>query len=515
MKKYILLFLTIALFASCSDWLDVTSKDKMLEKDMFSTEANINNAANGLYREMASADLYGGNLSQTTVEMMGHVYAYPPSQPNQSSETLSSWALANYSYYANDDIKKRFSNIWKNAYATLLHINTFIKNVNESPAIMPESGKNIMLGEAYGLRAYIHFDLFRLYGPAWQNKTNSKVLFYNNKTQVVLNHIGYEEAEYSTADEYMTLLLEDIATAEKLLKDNDPIVTDGGSITNELLNDDYYLRNRNRRMNYYAVKGLEARVRQYRGETELAAAAAKEITDQVGNNKRFKMVDPPKMIDNQDYIFFSEVIFGINNLDMYSHADDWYMTTEMREAYVVDKNNFEINIMGYSGSAIGSMPDWRDRQWKESNVINYAGANYSYTGNFVSKKYLFTLSNSKIPAIEDLQVLMRISEMYYIQAEAALKAGDLPTATDLLNTILRSRGLTEQYFLDDSKTEAELRAHIEKEYYREFIGEGQIFFFHKRVGSTRMFKGYDEGTDAVLNGTESFVVPIPEDETNI
>ena len=76
---------------------------------------------------------------------------------------------------------------------------------------------------------------------------------------MILNHVGYEEDVYSTADEYLDYLLEDIREAERLLA-TDPILSDDSAISKELISDFY--KNRNRRMNYYAVKALEARVKE-------------------------------------------------------------------------------------------------------------------------------------------------------------------------------------------------------------------------------------------------------------
>jgi hypothetical protein len=373
---------------------------------------------------------------------------------------------------------------------------------------MSEAHKKTLLGEAYGLRAYIHFDLFRIYGPVYKNRTGAKILPYHNKADVTLNHADYEETEYSSADEFIQLLLKDIAKAESLLKENEQIIKNpSGSITNDLLNENFY-QNRNRRMNYYALKGLEARLLQYIGEDKKAAETAKIITNQIGGV--FKWTASSSVVSNNNYIFFSEVIFGMNNMSMASRANSWYGGTVLSASYLVDYNNLVKNIMGYEGNELSGMLDIRSRQWMASNALPGVGNDYSNDGTFRSKKYF---STSSIQAANDFQVLMRISEMFYIQAETALKEGNTQQAIDLLNTVLRNRGLTEQYFLTSGLSEIEIKAHIEKEYYREFFGEGQVFFFHKRRESAQMFNGNNSGSIAVT--PESYVVPIPENETNI
>jgi hypothetical protein len=528
MKKYSILFVATALLtSSCADWLDVTPTDKTRQEDLFATIEGIYSANSGLYREIVGANLYGRNLTQTTVDIMGHVMTYSsgtgamgePSAIN--GITRQNWALANFKY-TDDTAKWHFASIWTSGYTMLLHINTYIKNLNESKVVMPAWEKNVLLGEAYGLRAYLHFDLMRLFGPVWKYKNANKILPYHDKTEVILNHSGYEETVYSTADEYMTKLLADIKTAEDLLKASDPIVSDMESISNHLRNDNFY-QNRNRRMNYYAVKGLQARVLQYTGQSAEAAEAAKVITDQIADNgKRFRWPNRSMVVSNNNYIFFEEVVFGINNLGIDSQSETLYQTTELRNAYVVDARNLMSNILGVGeGSTIEAFADIRARQWVLAEIAAIEGTDFSREGTYRSNKYRkfsYRSDNTSVdyfPAIKDLQVLMRVSEMFYIQAEAALEAGDVTKAAELLNQVLINRGLTEQLLLTGAETEEQFKAHIEKEYYREFIGEGQIFFFHKRRVSPTMFKGYEAGSVEVRYPMTDYVVPIPESETNI
>lgn len=75
MKKYISHILCMAAvgccLTACSDFLDVTPRDKVLEADQYATETGIQGALNGLYRQFISTDLYGGNLSYTSLDAIG------------------------------------------------------------------------------------------------------------------------------------------------------------------------------------------------------------------------------------------------------------------------------------------------------------------------------------------------------------------------------------------------------------------------------------------------------------
>lgn len=78
--SHLLYIVAIGFFTSCSDFLDVSPKDKVLEEDQYKTEAGIHGALNGLYRQLISTSLYGANYLRLLWTPMGHFYTYPPSQ---------------------------------------------------------------------------------------------------------------------------------------------------------------------------------------------------------------------------------------------------------------------------------------------------------------------------------------------------------------------------------------------------------------------------------------------------
>lgn len=514
MKRYILHILYVVAvgcsFTACSSFLDVTPRDKVLEEDQYATEAGIHGALNGLYRQFISTDLYGANLSKTTLDAMGHFYTYPPVMPSGSFLSHSLFFLCNGRYEESGNVESTFSNVWSKGYNTLLNINFFLESMEKSAAVISADKKDVIMGEAFGLRAYLHFDLFRLFGPRWEARSGiEKVLPYSRSTDMVLNHIGYEEDVYSTADEYMRYVLEDIRNAERLLQ-ADPVLTGDETVISKELADDFY-KNRNRRMNYYAVKALEARVLQYTGDYANAAIAAKEVTGQM--EKIFHWIDISNVVDERNFAFFEEVVFGINNPDMTSNYNNYFAQTRMESIYTVDRNNLVQNIYNGFGDNVKAINDIRAKQWVQSNATIFSS--YSLDGTYISNKLNITVIESKYNALENFQPLMRITEMYYIQAEAALQDGNKELAAQLLNTISAHRGIpeTHSYNLTENSSDEEFSAHICSEYYKEFYGEGQVYFYHKRLNSHSMFTGYEAGSSEVDINT--YKVPIPKSETEI
>lgn len=518
MKRYIshlLYIVAIGILTSCSDFLDVAPKDKVLEEDQYSTEAGINGALNGLYRQFISTSLYGANLSQTALDAMGHYYTYPPTQPSDNNKLVNIlFFLCNGRSEEYGSAETIFANVWRTGYNTLLNVNYFLKSMEESTAVIGRDKKDVLMGEAYGLRAYLHFDIFRLFGPCWEDCSNiTKILPYSRSTDMILNHVGYEEDVYFTADEYLGYVLDDIRMAERLLA-TDPILTDDTAISQELISDFY--KNRNRRMNYYAVKALEARVLQYMGDYRNAAIAAKVVTDQIeGDGNAFKWTDVTKVLANQDYSFFNEVVFGINNPDMLSNFNSFYNKTDLSDFYAVDRDHLVQNIYAGFGDNLKAIIDVRARQWTESNDQGGSSRNYSQNGTYISNKFNIATNNT-LPALVDFQPLVRITEMFYIRAEAALKDGDKITAAELLNTISSHRGIpdTSFYYLTENDTDEQFHSHILSEYYKEFYGEGQVYFYHKRMKSGQMFPGYG-GAAVSVNTSAMYNIPIPNIETDI
>ena len=66
MKKiYTIIFvscLAAISFSSCSDWLDVRPADEIKEEYLFETGNGYRTALNGIYRKLATFDLYGSHV---------------------------------------------------------------------------------------------------------------------------------------------------------------------------------------------------------------------------------------------------------------------------------------------------------------------------------------------------------------------------------------------------------------------------------------------------------------------
>lgn len=82
--------------------------------------------------------------------------------------------------------------------------------------------------------------------------------------------------------------------------------------------------------------------------------------------------------------------------------------------------------------------------------------------------------------------LLKSAEVCYTEAECLLRKGggaNKVKAVEALNKVRKNRGLASM-LLETSLPEEEVWNELEKEWRKEFIGDGQLFFYYKRMGVT-------------------------------
>ncbi|MBV7533259.1 RagB/SusD family nutrient uptake outer membrane protein [Chitinophaga sp. sic0106] len=477
MKKYISILLLAGCIqlGSCSSYLDVKPEDKYLEDQVFNSETTINLAVNGVYLSIADNNLYGANLSTTTVEVLAQRY----------NIAASGSTFSQYNAYAYNDatVQGGFDAIWTNAYASILNINKFLNKLENSRQVIPAGKADILKGEMLGLRACLHFDLLRLFGPIYNtsDSTAPSIPFRSLPTADLQSILP--------ANQVMDSILTDLNKAESLLA-GDPVRTAG--MMNNLLNDgtDFY-RIRNRRMNFYAVKSLQARVQLYRGSKAAALTAANQVISE-GETwlpwLNYKRITSDQA--NPDRIFSPEIIFGAECSQMYNNQLKFFAGTVTDASILAPyatrlSDNFENNENDYRYVYVWILPSDGGKNYR--TFFKYA--------DIQSKDSLYRF----------LQPLIRKTELYYIIAECET---DPVRALTALNTVRYNRGIT------DLPATANIATEIQKEYVKEFYGEGQLFFFYKRRNLPSIPRG-SAPTGVISMNKATYVVPLPLSETSM
>lgn len=516
MKKYIINFYLAVMimigFASCSDWLDVEQRDQNLEEKQFSTEIGINNVLNGIYMGLKSNTLYGANLSKTTVEHLAHYYYVPEGVTNIEQDRYLRFSdLQNFDYDS-DNVKGAFSGLWASAYDLIFNINRFIANVEKSTVISSEK-QRLLLGEAYGLRAFIHLDLFRVFGPIYEGNETTLTIPYNDKDNATTQ-------TYLTASQFMDMLFADIELAEEYLE-KDPILEVGILNPNDepgLTSIEIFSKYaRNKRMNIVALRALHARALAVANKLDEAAEIARQMTQSPnlienidGSNDKaiFRWVIPSNVLyeKERDYTFKTEVLFSFHNAELYSTWTDWTQNNTPGSAYTVGGKFIRDLLFNRSdldeSQGVDKISDIRARQWNaapEVGANEYTSIRYSKFGSVEGENSMWYM-----------QPLMRMTELFYLILEDDINNGMLDAATDLANSLLVRRGYKENELYTSTATEAELRDFLFREYYREFYSEGQTFFYLKRIASDKIFNS--TGSGFMDMDTYDYVVPLPDKE---
>ncbi|MBD0824959.1 RagB/SusD family nutrient uptake outer membrane protein [Aestuariibaculum marinum] len=437
MKKIILYTIAISSFlVSCSvdDWLTVQPEDTLSKDEMFESKQGFYDALYGIYTKTRNNYNHNGFLMSDFIEHLTSQWEFETGTPIED--------IANHEYGLLDG---QLSSIFRSQYESIANINVMLEYL-ETQDFLSNTDYSLLKAECLGLRAWLHFDLLRLWGP-----TPARV----NATKKYLPYVtvlGYERTLPVTYNEFVTVMLKDIDAAETIFQD---VPT--------------YTRYR---LGKWGVLGLQARINLWLGNKEKALNYVESILEFIESDEEetFKLGN----LDNigiKDYRFVKEHLFGINvNFESVLFRNSLYKTTEhLNELYE------------YSGS------DIRLELWEDRNVngLNEPAKNpLKYTGTE-----------------EGSVSVVRLSEIYLIGMECA----DLERANQLYQKFSQARGIA---FVEITSSN-QLSEILQKEYRKEFIGEGVLFQFYKRTDVTRM-----PGTTKICND-DCYVLPLPRKEINV
>lgn len=143
---------------ACDDWFDVRPKSQVKENDLFKTEAGFRDATLGVYTLMADQDAYGGNMTMGLLDVLAQQY------------TNVNTAYASAVTYGYSDIynKPRIEAMWTKCYEAIANCNHILAQVDgANGGVLSDKMHRIVKGEALAVRAYLHFDMMRLYAPSY------------------------------------------------------------------------------------------------------------------------------------------------------------------------------------------------------------------------------------------------------------------------------------------------------------------------------------------------------------
>lgn len=458
--KNIAVILGLLIFGtSCDNFLDVHPDGEVLGKDLLTDRKGFENAMYGAYATMRTPTLYGKNMSYYTLDIMAQYFSC---QGNQGITDLST-----FNYYKNADVKKLFFDIWSGMYQNISYVNNVLINLEKQS---PKSLElyDIYKGEALGLRAFMHFDLLRLFTEQTTNN-DTKGIVYSTAFSV-------KPADIISKKDALHRIISELREAEHLL--------DNQELYDLATENDAYLRDRNTHFNLHAARATLARVYMTIGNTDSASYYAEKVIKESG----LSLVNKTEIAgDIIGTLSKKETIFGVYSKDFYTNTK-----ADLYDATTFTSLDPRRNIQQIYSTTDGSN-DYRYGAW-------FLPTNEGHRFIKLTDKVQLengTRPEGQIPGIN----LIRLPEMYYIMAECLLSQ-DKEQAMKYFNDVLNSRGL--------ASTDELTLSMITDERYKEFIGEGQTFFNMKRLNLDIV----NIGEETVPASNAIYVINIPEEEFN-
>ncbi|WP_264554347.1 RagB/SusD family nutrient uptake outer membrane protein [Flavobacterium sp. N503310] len=416
-----MLLITALLYTACDDLVEIDPpKTEVLDTDVFKSDANASSALMGMYSSMITDNNilnvgFGSSLSADEADAT-NIFDYRYSSFGSNNLTSADYGALTY---------------WTGFYKIIYQANSIIDNSTKSTGMTAE-GKTNIIAEAKFTRALYYFYLVNQFG-AVPLAVSSSVSINKNLPRAAV------------ADVYLQIV-SDLKDAE----------------TN--LPSDYssYGGKRDRPVKS-AATALLAKVYLY---TKDYANAENKASEVISNSALYELL-PKGQIGSVFLKDSRESIFGLNTETQTGH----YLTFE--DYYYLYGTQYSdsgpVYVLTFSLANSFEPGDARKAAWTAS--FNYDGTDYLF-----SAKYKGVNGNDSSP---ENAVLLRLSEIYLIRAEARAMQSNFAAAVNDVNKIRERAELTDIEF--DSQSEA-LDAIMQERRVELFLEFGNRWFDLKRTG---------------------------------
>lgn len=428
--KYKLLLLTISLLPllmSCKkDFFDLPPYDALPAEGSIKSDADLNTITNGMYAGLRSANLYG-----RTLPVRGDLSADNVYLKNNNSGRYLTFRDFNQTV-ANTDI----AGIWNSAYDVIKRANSVIHADLPSSTVVDQ-----LKGEAYAVRALMHFELVRNFASPYTVEPNGLGI------PIVLEYSQSARPGRNSKTEVYNQIVSDLNQAYTLMTLNQGEDLQIASTNTSRTTTSAY-------MSKYAAKALLARVYQHMGQWANARDAALDVV----NNSGFTLVPAadyedywanPASTTNRVETIFEVSSDAASNLGTNS-LSNFYSLEGYGDAWVT---NELYNL--YSANDVR----------RDVIIANPTGSGTIYLVN----KY----QNTSNPADKDDTKVLRYADVLLILAEAYANLGDETNARSWLNEVATNRI---EGFSGYTSSGAQLMSDIIRERRLEFAFEGYRYW---------------------------------------
>lgn len=472
MIRYVLATLVmIVLLCSCEDYLEVDSKGVVNEKEMFKDVNGFKDALGGIYASLGSKALYGENLSHGLIDYMGQYF----SERSNSYGTLL--GTASKLEYEEQIVKKQTQSLWLQAYFVIATTNNFLQHI-EDTEITGFAEKEQMKAEALAIRAFLHFDLLRLFGGFFPEDKDKRGIAFSTD-------FSKNPPRFYTNQEVLAKIIADLDSAEQLLaKQSVELDVEEVHFDSE------------------AVWALKARIYNYIHQYDRAIEYANKVLKSgklyLANRENYKYLHRSFLAKNSPKATkFNECVLGIFTESASKVAAKKFDASEINVASTFARADYEEVFL--SGPQASSLEDIR---FNDGFEVANSGVHFTKFKSLDKEEKRSFINSGRLQGIN----LMRLPEMYYILANAYYNQ-DKNKAAFYLNIVMRKRGLL-GLSVDEIATREEFERILLSEIQKEYWGEGQLFFAHKSLRADLQ----NSGKEVFHADARHFIVPIPQEK---
>lgn len=476
-SKYIITALSFAAFAlvgsSCQKFLDITPKDEVPEEKIFENYDGYQGALISCYNTLRRSNLYGKNLMYTSIETLANNWN-KPSEVNQRDQL----DLYNHDY-SGKPARDFAAKVYNEFFNAIVQANNLLKHKGE--AIQNPSDRALILGEAHAIRALCYFELLRLFGPIPGQPGDSKLIYsYTDSYKANYIELSYQE--------YVEKLSEEFKTAAALLVESDPVkiysydqLNNAGAKGYENVKvEDQFMLHRQLRLNYWALRALEARFALYVGDNDKAHDIAMEIINaRASDGTPIVSLSTLSDVDKQYFSSPSEALFmlsikDLNNQTLQTLGGSATSTIESTQSFWQHADVIKDRIFQNSHLT----EDVRYKNLWEFESKDASGSKYPTIKKFFYRDPVNANSGNETGTIQlkkSVVPVIRLSEVYLIAIETSK---DLSEVNRLYKEYMKSKNIIVDKDVFSSLSETQKQ--IPHEYIREFMAEGVMFYVYKR-----------------------------------
>ena len=412
MKKAI--YLIIALIGlsapSCSDsMLDFSPTDSGSGKELLKSASTAITSVNGVYHSMWTA---GWSTTANTHQCFG-IAAYNLALDCMADDLImqsqgNGWFWGDHCYNVKSNYTSsafRSYDVWYANYKWIANVNYIIDAEPEMAGT--EADVAYVAGQAYAIRALCYLNLATWFSRAPYNSLTGAsrwnepcVPVYTTGTSIDTGGQPRESLRtvYGRIDQ-------DIDRAIELL---------------EKARETTLAENNKSHINLYVALGIKSRACLAEGDWDGAFKAAKRVIDEGGYavGTKSDLTGGMNSLDKQNVMWGA----GIQVADQAGGYAGFFTHMDNKEGAYAKSAPKLISKQLYNRiSATDIRRDWWDPSDKESP--------------YVSKKFSF----ANVASFLGDYIYMRVEEMYFTAAEAALRLDDLKSARELMNTVMAER----------------------------------------------------------------------------